>query len=129
MLMVLEDAHRIDPTTRKFFDLIIDRVPSLRMLLIITYRPKFTAPWADRSHVTLLNLNRLPPRERADMIRGVIRGKVLPKEFADQIIDRTDGIPLFIDNLTPFEITGFLGSMYGARACCRSFAEVCRLLR
>jgi class 3 adenylate cyclase/predicted ATPase len=100
VLMVFEDAHWIDPTTRESLDLIIDRVPGLRVLLIITYRPEFTAPWVGRPDVTLFTLTRLPLRERADMIRGVIGGKALPKEIADQIIERTDGIPLFIEELT-----------------------------
>jgi class 3 adenylate cyclase len=100
LLMVFEDAHWIDPTAKELLDLIIDRVPVVDILVIITYRPEFTAPWVGRPHVTLLTLNRLPPRRRAEMIRGVIGGKALPKEIADQIIDRTDGIPLFIEELT-----------------------------
>ena len=70
------------------------------MLLIITFRPEFTPPWIGRPHVTLLTLNRLPPRQRAEMIAHVTGGKALPKEIADQIIDRTDGVPLFIEELT-----------------------------
>jgi predicted ATPase len=70
------------------------------MLLIITYRPEFIPPWTGRSHVTLLNLNRLPLRHRTEMITHVTGGKILPKEIANQIIDRTDGIPLFIEELT-----------------------------
>jgi predicted ATPase len=65
------------------------------VLLIITYRPEFTPPWIGRSHVTALILNRLPPRQRAEMILRVTEGKALPKEIADQIVERTDGIPLF----------------------------------
>ena len=100
VLMVFEDAHWIDPTTREALDLIIDRVSALRVLVIVTFRPEFTPPWVGRPQVTLLTLNRLPPRQRAHMIRGVIGGKALPKEIADQIIERTDGIPLFIEELT-----------------------------
>ena len=70
------------------------------MLVIITFRPEFTPPWVGRPHVTLLSLNRLPPRQRAEMIAHVTGGKALPKEIADQIIDRTDGVPLFIEELT-----------------------------
>ena len=68
--------------------------------LIVTFRPEFAAPWAGRPHVTSLGLNRLAPRQRAEMIAGVTRGKALPKEFAEQIIDRTDGVPLFVEELT-----------------------------
>jgi predicted ATPase len=66
----------------------------------MTFRPEFAAPWIGRSPVTLLSLNRLPPRQRAEMIAHVTGGKPLPKEIADQIIERTDGVPLFIEELT-----------------------------
>jgi class 3 adenylate cyclase/tetratricopeptide (TPR) repeat protein len=100
VLMVHEDVHWSDPTTRELLDLLIDRVPTLPILVIITFRLEFTPPWVDRSHVTLLSLNRLPLRQRAEMITHVTGGKSLPKEIASQIIDRTDGIPLFIEELT-----------------------------
>ena len=69
-------------------------------MLIITFRPEFTPPWTGRPHVTSLGLNRLAPRQRAEMIAGVTGGKALPKEIADQIVDRTDGVPLFVEELT-----------------------------
>src|SRR5262249_58848429 len=72
----------------------------LRVLMILTFRPEFTPPWVGRPHVTLLSLNRLPPRHRVEMIAHVSGGKTLPKKIADQIIDRTDGVPLFIEELT-----------------------------
>src|SRR5215472_9029699 len=100
LLMVYEDVHWSDPTTRESLDLLIDRVSALQILVIMTFRPEFTPPWVGRSHVTLLSLNRLPIRHRAEMITHVIGGKILPKEIANQIIDRTDGIPLFIEELT-----------------------------
>jgi class 3 adenylate cyclase/tetratricopeptide (TPR) repeat protein len=100
VLMVYEDVHWSDPTTREWLDLLIDRVPALRILVIITFRLEFTAPWVGRSHVTLLTLNRLPLRHRAEMITHVTGGKTLPKEIANQIMDRTDGIPLFVEELT-----------------------------
>jgi predicted ATPase len=100
VLMVSEDVHWSDPTSRELLDLTVDRVASFSVLLIITYRSEFTPPWAGRSHVTLLSLNRLPLRHRTEMITQVTGGKSLPKEIATQIIDRTDGIPLFIEELT-----------------------------
>ena len=100
VLMLFEDAQWSDPTSLELLDLIIDRVPALQVLLIITFRPEFTPPWAGRPHVTSLALNRLPPRQRAEMIAGVTGGKALPEEIADQIIDRTDGVPLFVEELT-----------------------------
>ena len=100
VLMVFEDVHWSDPTTRESLDRLIDRVPALRVLVILTFRPEFAPPWVGRPQVTLLSLNRLPSRRRAEMIMHLTGGKVLPKEIADQIIDRTDGIPLFIEELT-----------------------------
>ena len=100
VLMVWEDVHWSDPTTRESLDLLIDRVPTLRVLVILTFRPEFTPPWIGRPHVTMITLNRLPRRRRAEMIEHVTGGKALPKEITDQIIDRTDGVPLFIEELT-----------------------------
>ena len=100
VLMVFEDVHWSDPTSLELLDLIVDRVPSLPLLAIVTFRPEFTPPWVGRPQVTLLSLNRLPRRLRAEMIAHVTGGKALPKEIADQIIDRTDGVPLFIEELT-----------------------------
>ena len=68
--------------------------------MIITFRPEFAPPWVGRPHVTLLNLNRLPRRQRAEMISPLTGRKALPKQVADQIVDRTDGVPLFIEELT-----------------------------
>ena len=81
-------------------DLVVDRVSTLRVLMIVTFRPEFSPSWVGRPQVTLITLNRLPPRQRAQMISGVIGGKPLPKEITDQIIEHTDGIPLFIEELT-----------------------------
>ena len=100
VLMVWEDVHWSDPTTRESLDLLIDRVPTLRVLMILTFRPEFTPPWIGRPHVTMLTLNRLPRRQGAEMIAYVTGGKALPKEISDQIVDRTDGVPLFIEELT-----------------------------
>ena len=99
-LVVFEDVHWADPTSLEFLDLIVERVPTLPVLLIITFRPEFAPPWIGSPHVTLLTLNRLPPAQRAEMIAGVTGGKALPAEIADQIIDHSDGVPLFIEELT-----------------------------
>jgi hypothetical protein len=100
VLMVYEDVQWSDPTTRESLDLLIDLAPTLRVLVIITFRPEFAPPWAGRPQVTLLSLCRLAPRRCAEMIEGVTGGKALPKEITNQIIDRTDGVPLFIEELT-----------------------------
>jgi predicted ATPase len=98
--MVWEDVHWSDPTTRESLDLLVDRVAALRVLVIITFRPEFAPPWIGRPHVMMLTLNRLPLRQRAEMIAYMTGGKTLPPEIADQIVDRTDGVPLFIEELT-----------------------------
>lgn len=100
VLVVFEDVHWTDPTSLELLDLIVDRVSTIRVLLIITYRPEFAPPWIGRPQVTLLTLNRLLPAQRAEMIAAVTGGKALPLEIADQIIDRADGVPLFIEELT-----------------------------
>jgi class 3 adenylate cyclase/tetratricopeptide (TPR) repeat protein len=100
VLVLFEDVHWSDPTTRDALDLLVDRVATLRVLAIVTFRPEFAPPWIGRPHVTMLNLNRLPRQRRADMIAQVTGGKALPRDIAEQIIDRTDGIPLFIEELT-----------------------------
>ena len=100
LLVVFEDIQWSDPTTRELLDLIIDLAPKLKALVIITFRPEFIPPWLGRPHVTMLNLNRLPPRQRTEMITHVTGGKTLPNEIVDQIVNRTDGVPLFIEELT-----------------------------
>jgi hypothetical protein len=72
-----------------------DHLSRHRILAIITLRPEFSPPWIGRSNVTTLTLNRLAPRQRAEMIAHVTGGKALPREIAEQIVDRTDGVPLF----------------------------------
>jgi predicted ATPase len=100
VLMVWEDVHWSDPTTRDSLDLPIDWVPTRRVLVIITFRPELSLPWVGRPHVSLLSLSWLPPKQRVDIISHVTGGKALPKEIIDQIVDRTDGAPLFVEELT-----------------------------
>jgi tetratricopeptide (TPR) repeat protein len=100
VLMVFEDVHWIDPTSLDLLDLVVDRVATLRVLLIITFRPELAPRWTGRSHVTSMSLSRLSRPQRAEVIMQVTGGKALPQEIAEQIIDRTDGVPLFIEELT-----------------------------
>jgi class 3 adenylate cyclase/tetratricopeptide (TPR) repeat protein len=100
LLILFEDAHWADPSSLEALDHLVDRIATLPALLIVSFRPEFTSRWIGRSEVTLLTLNRLPPRQRAEMIERVTLGKALPKEVTDRIIERTDGIPLFVEELT-----------------------------
>jgi predicted ATPase len=98
--ILFEDVHWIDPTSLELLNLIVDRVRTLSVLLVITFRPEFVPPWIAHPHVSLLNLDRLPAGRRAEMVAELTRDKALPKATVDQIIDRTDGVPLFIEELT-----------------------------
>jgi class 3 adenylate cyclase/predicted ATPase len=100
VLLVFEDAHWIDPTSRELLDLTIERVRSLPVLLIVTFRPEFQMPWTGQPQVTMLALNRLDRRDRTTLVEQIAGGKALPDEVIDQIVDRTDGVPLFIEELT-----------------------------
>jgi predicted ATPase len=100
LLMVFEDAHWIDPTSRELLALIIEHVRNLPVLLIVTFRPEFQPPWTGQPHVTKLALNRLDRRDQVFLVEQIADGKPLPDQVVAQIIDRTDGVPLFIEELT-----------------------------
>jgi class 3 adenylate cyclase/predicted ATPase len=100
LLMVFEDAHWSDPTSLEALGRIADRIASLRALLFVTFRPEFAPPWIGQPHVTALTLNRLPKRDIDAMIDGVVGNKLLPANIRQDIIERTDGIPLFVEEMT-----------------------------
>jgi hypothetical protein len=100
VLMIFEDAHWADPTSLELFGRIVDKIPNFRALLIVTYRPELDPPWIGRPHVTALTLNRLGEREIAAMIDRVTGNIALPESIRQDIIERTDGIPLFVEEMT-----------------------------
>ena len=100
LLMIFEDAHWTDPTSLETFGRVVDRVRSLPVLLIVTFRPEFEPPWIGRPYVTALTINRLAQRDIEAMIDGVIGNKLLPANVRQDIIERTDGIPLFVEEMT-----------------------------
>jgi predicted ATPase len=100
VLMVFEDVHWIDPTSLEAVGRMVDRLRTLGVLLIVTYRPEFEPPWVGRANVTVLTLNRLGERESAAMIDRVTGTKALPKTVTQDIIERTDGVPLFVEEMT-----------------------------
>jgi class 3 adenylate cyclase/predicted ATPase len=100
VLMLFEDAQWIDPSSLEVLGRVVDRIRSLRVLLIVTFRPEFEAPWIGRPHVTALTINRLAERGIDAMIDSVVGNKRLPARIRQNIIERTDGIPLFVEEMT-----------------------------
>jgi len=100
VLMIFEDVHWIDPTSLEALARVLDRVRSLCVLLIVTFRPEFEAPWIGRPHVTALIINRLAERDIKAIIDQVVGNKPLPTDIRQDIIERTDGIPLFVEEMT-----------------------------
>jgi predicted ATPase len=100
VLMIFEDVHWIDPTSLEALGRGIDRIKAVGVLLIITHRPEFEPPWSGRPYVTTLTLNRLAQREIATLIEEVTGNNPLPASIRQDIIERTDGIPLFVEEMT-----------------------------
>ncbi|MET3843596.1 adenylate/guanylate cyclase domain-containing protein [Bradyrhizobium sp. OAE829] len=100
VLMIVEDAHWGDPTSLEAFGRTVDRIANLPVLVIVTFRPEFEAAWVGKPHVTALALNRLGHREVDSMIDRVVGNKALPADIKKDIIERTDGIPLFVEEMT-----------------------------
>jgi predicted ATPase/class 3 adenylate cyclase len=100
VLFVMEDLHWIDPSTLELLSLLVDQGPTARILALWTFRPDFSPPWTGRSHLTQVTLPRLPRRQAAEMTDRVAHGKALPLEVVEQIVAKTDGVPLFVEELT-----------------------------
>ena len=100
VLMIFEDAHWTDPTSLELFGRIVDKISTLRVLLIVAFRPEFEPPWIGRPYVTAVTINRLAEREVSAMIDRVVGNKLLPASVRQDIIERTDGIPLFVEEMT-----------------------------
>jgi class 3 adenylate cyclase len=99
VLMVYEDAHWLDPTSLDLLDRTVARAPDLPLLLLITFRPELQQTWVGQPHVTMLPLSRLGRRDSAGMLNG-LTGKALPNAVVEQVLEHTDGVPLFIEELT-----------------------------
>jgi predicted ATPase len=100
VLFVMEDLHWIDPTTLELLSLLVDQGPTVRILALWTCRPDFSPPWTGRAHLTQLTVNRLPRRQAVEVIRQMAHGKALPLDIVEQIVAKTDGVPLFVEELT-----------------------------
>jgi predicted ATPase len=100
VLMIFEDAHWADPTSLETFGRVVDRIRTLKVLLLVTFRPEFDAPWVGRPYVTTLIINRLAEHEASAMIDRIVGDSQLSASIRQDIIERTDGIPLFVEEMT-----------------------------
>jgi class 3 adenylate cyclase len=115
LLIVFEDLHWMDPTSRELLDRVMAGLERLPVLLIATFRPEFNPPWAGQAHVTTLALTRLSRREGAALVRQLVGETVLPADILDEIVERTDGVPLFLEEVTQVVLeAGGTASAHGA---------------
>lgn len=108
VLMVVEDLHWVDPTSRELLERTVECVEQLPVLLVLTFRPEFQPPWLGQSHVSMHMLRKLNRRESVALIDRLTDGKALPAEVAEQVITHTDGVPLFMEELTRSVLEGGL---------------------
>src|SRR5262249_40777604 len=95
-VMLFEDGHWADPTTLQVIDLLIQRVGNLPLLVVVTHRPEFSSRWSHYGHVAALMLTKLTRPQSSAMVSRLANGKTLPADLLDQILDKTDGVPLFV---------------------------------
>jgi class 3 adenylate cyclase len=100
VLALYEDVQWIDPSTLELLGMVIERIRQLPVLVLITFRPEFQPPWTGQAHVTTLTMSRLGRRQGADLVARVTGEKLLPAAIVEQIVARTDGVPLFVEELT-----------------------------
>jgi class 3 adenylate cyclase/predicted ATPase len=100
VLIIFEDAHWIDPSSRELLDLIFARISRLRVLFIVTFRPEFHHAWSGQSHASILALNRLGERDGIALVERLADNAGLPHEIVTEIVERADGVPLFVEELT-----------------------------
>jgi class 3 adenylate cyclase len=100
VLMMFEDVHWIDPTSQAALDVLVPRLQALPVLLAITHRPEYTLPWREQAHVTTLGLGGLSRRQSAELVGKMTQGRSLPAEVLQEIVVRTEGVPLFVEELT-----------------------------
>jgi class 3 adenylate cyclase/predicted ATPase len=100
VLVLVEDLHWVDPSTLELLNLVVEQAPTIRVLVLLTFRPDFRPPWAQRAHVAYLTLNRLTRRQTEVMVGRTAGGKGLPVEVVQEVVAKTDGVPLFVEELT-----------------------------
>jgi class 3 adenylate cyclase/predicted ATPase len=106
VLVIYEDVHWLDPSSRELLDMTVERVASLPVLLVVTFRPEFQRPWTDQAHVSTLTLSRLGRREGMALVERVAGNNALPNGIMAEIVERADGIPLFVEELTKAVLEG-----------------------
>ncbi len=112
---VVEDLHWADPSTLEFLGLLVDQTPTAQLFILLTFRPEFLPPWPPRSHLTLLALNRLPRMQVEVMVKQLAGDQALPLEVMKQIVVKTDGVPLFVEELTK-SVVEAVGAQHAAPA-------------
>ncbi len=100
VLFIMEDLHWVDPSTLELLSLLVDQGPTARILVLLTFRPDFSPPWAGRAHLTQVTLPRLSRPQAVEITDRVAHGKALPAEVVEQVVVKTDGVPLFVEELT-----------------------------
>ena len=118
-----EDLHAVDPTRLEFLGLLVDQGPTARILALFTCRPDFSPPWSGRSHLTQVTLTRLPRRQAAELAGRVAHGKALPAGVVEQVVVKTDGVPLFVEELTKMVLESGLLQEWTRKAPSQ---EICR---
>ena len=113
-MFVFEDAHWIDPTTLEMLELVIERVRQNAVLVLLTYRPEFEASWKEHAHVTQMTLRRLDSHDCLALVERVAVDAALPEELRERIAVQTDGVPLFVEELTKSVVEAGLGSVQEA---------------
>jgi predicted ATPase len=125
VLFIVENTHWLDPSTLELLDLLIDQAPTSQILTLFTYRPEFQPTWGNRSYLTQVTLNRLSRSQVEQIVERITDGQSLPAEVLQQIVEKTDGVPLFVEELTKailesghlkevdghYELTGALPSL------------------
>jgi predicted ATPase len=115
LLFIVEDLHWADPSTRELVDFVFGQVPAASILMLMTSRPEFRPPWAQRSHFTYLTVNRVTRKQTELMVERVTGGRSLPTEVLQQIVAKTDGVPLFVEELTRMVLESGLLRDHGDR--------------
>ena len=106
ILFILEDLHWADPSTLEWLNLLIDQIPTTSILMLLTCRPHFQPSWHHRSYITEMTLNHLSPAQVEQIVHGMTDGKAFPAEVLIQIIEKTDGVPLFVEEITKAILEG-----------------------